>query len=661
GEELSFTVSAVDPQGRELTYSAEPLQPGMIFDASTGLFSWSPELSQEGSYTVTFSVTNGLFTDSETITITVLPPVGPLPTASITSPVDSSTYIVNDEVIFTGIGDGVSITSFEWVSDRDGLLHEGIGNFSTFKSTSLSVGVHDITFTVYDVYGRSASDSIAVRVRELFEPTASITTPTDGDRFKETHTVFVSALVSDSDGVIENYTLYSDKDGVLAQSALGESSATLNFDLMNLSVGRHALSLTVFDDDGLSASDSVYFYVDALTAPVITIVSPLHQDTYKVGEEIIFKAEAYDEDGEVISIEWTSSIDGFIGLGSEFTLHNLSFGKHTVNAVATDNDGLTSTASVVFEVKPLEAPTALIIHPTSGSVFYKDQPITFEGNASDPDGIVTDITWSSSLDGIFHTDYCGLPSCSFIFNYSNLSLGRHDITLTVVDDDVLQYTDTYTVWILINPLEAPMVTITSPDNGAVFGRQELILFTANVTSMHEIVEYTWKTDATGVIANGTGLPQPFTKQFEKGSYVATLIVRDEHGLTSQGTVQFSVVDGEPVPIPEPVVEPFTDVYVSSMRLLNPNERVESGDYAYFTFTFRNRGDISVQDLTVQIAIPELGISRRSRNFELSQDGMVTTTLVLPIPHGVYPGEYLARATLTGENVRRVQHRHVMII
>lgn len=70
---LSFTTSAIDSDGDTLTYSASSLPNGATFNAATRTFTWTPAYSQSGTYSVTFTVSDGRGgTDSETITITVM-------------------------------------------------------------------------------------------------------------------------------------------------------------------------------------------------------------------------------------------------------------------------------------------------------------------------------------------------------------------------------------------------------------------------------------------------------------------------------------------------------------------------------------------------------------------------------------------------------------
>ncbi len=75
GELLEFTITASDPDGDDLDYSAGNLPTGASFDPVTQAFSWIPDYDQAGNYPdVLFTVTdNGAppESDSEAITITV--------------------------------------------------------------------------------------------------------------------------------------------------------------------------------------------------------------------------------------------------------------------------------------------------------------------------------------------------------------------------------------------------------------------------------------------------------------------------------------------------------------------------------------------------------------------------------------------------------------
>jgi hypothetical protein len=84
GQSLNFTVSATDPNGDPLTYSASSLPAGSSFNPSNRTFSWTPAAGQVGNYAnVHFEVSDGALTDFENITITVTDINGPPVLAAI--------------------------------------------------------------------------------------------------------------------------------------------------------------------------------------------------------------------------------------------------------------------------------------------------------------------------------------------------------------------------------------------------------------------------------------------------------------------------------------------------------------------------------------------------------------------------------------------------
>jgi hypothetical protein len=116
---LTFTLSASDPDGDGLTFSASNLPTGASFNPSTRVFSWTPAFGSAGNYNVTFTVTdNGTpsESDSEVITITVGDPsVGNL---APDQPVITSPYYGETEA------DLLLTVETDHFSDPDGNTHK---------------------------------------------------------------------------------------------------------------------------------------------------------------------------------------------------------------------------------------------------------------------------------------------------------------------------------------------------------------------------------------------------------------------------------------------------------------------------------------------------------------------------------------------------------
>lgn len=100
GSQLTFSVSATDPDNNAISLSSSNLPTGSAFDAGTGAFSWTPSSAQEGFHVITFAATD----DGAPIAIASLDvaiTVGHNPT-----PVEQADSLV-DEVITADISDNV--------------------------------------------------------------------------------------------------------------------------------------------------------------------------------------------------------------------------------------------------------------------------------------------------------------------------------------------------------------------------------------------------------------------------------------------------------------------------------------------------------------------------------------------------------------------------
>lgn len=222
GELLSFVVSATDPDGDPLTYSASNLPVGAMFDPAIGSFSWIPAYGQAGSYPgVHFEVSDGSLTDSEDITITVSsanqPPVanagGPY-TTDLDTPVtlDGSGSSDPNE------GTGDSIVLYEWIVGSGTLILSGpTPSLSAAQVNSLGVGIHPVSLTVTDSFG--ATDTATTTL------TVNAVAPADPQEMTENLIEVVGSL--DLPEEIQN-SLTSKLSNVIKSLEKGQSNAAIN-------------------------------------------------------------------------------------------------------------------------------------------------------------------------------------------------------------------------------------------------------------------------------------------------------------------------------------------------------------------------------------------------------------------------------------------------
>ena len=182
--------------------------------------------------------------------------------------------------------------------------------------------------------------------------------------------------------------------------------------------------------------------------PVVNITSPLNGAVYVEGDPILFEGTAIDtEDGDISSaLIWSSSLDGFLSLGSaSFTRSDLSVGVHNIIVQSTDSDLNVVQDSISITVLANDPPVVAISTPPDPTTLTDTESVTFTATSiDDHDGdISSSIVWSSDLDGVLHT--------GATFSTNLLSIGTHVITATSTDSGAKIGTDTVGVTINFLP------------------------------------------------------------------------------------------------------------------------------------------------------------------------------------------------------------------
>jgi PKD repeat protein len=165
---LAFDVTASDGESDALTFGVSGLPLGATFDTGSGHFDWTPGASDGGPHAMTFSVSDGLLSDSEGITITVSAENHP-PVADPGGPYQGATGAA---IAFDGSGssdpDGNALT-YAW-DFGDG----GTASSALASHTYAAAGGFLVTLTVTDDGSPSLSNSAATSANVLNTIPASI-------------------------------------------------------------------------------------------------------------------------------------------------------------------------------------------------------------------------------------------------------------------------------------------------------------------------------------------------------------------------------------------------------------------------------------------------------------------------------------------------------
>jgi hypothetical protein len=274
GNLLQFAISASDPDGDPLTYSASNLPEGADFAAQT--FSWTPDYHQAGIYQhVHFQVSDGELTDSEDITIAVNN-VNLVPTAVIDSIKPNPAAIKGQIVSFSGHGedsDG-SIVAYNWNSSIDGFL----SNSSSFSTSTLSIGTHTVSFQVKD-----NDDAWSEEVEKL----VAIVPPLSAIAFSPENFNF-AAIEGGSNPADQTLGIYNSGGGTLSWSvtddarwlsvnptsgsSTGETdNVTLSVDTTGLSANTYTATVTISASGATNSPQTVPVTLAIKPGGIITV------------------------------------------------------------------------------------------------------------------------------------------------------------------------------------------------------------------------------------------------------------------------------------------------------------------------------------------------------------------------------------------------------
>lgn len=251
-----------------------------------------------------------------------------------------------------------------------------------------------------------------------------------------------------------------DPDGSIISFEWKEGETVLGNEAIittDFTVGSHSISLTVTDNDGLTDIDIVTVTVNSTQPPVSNAgEDQTANDTDGNGIETITLngSASFDPDGTIVAYEWKNS-GSVIGSESIIT-SDFQVGIHTVILIVTDNNGAIGTDSVTITVNPNQPPAAIagddqILEDTDDNGF---ETLTLDGTGSfDTDGNISTYKWEEA-DILLGTS-------SLIIK--DMTVGLHNITLTVTDNGGLINSDALLVTVNPKPSAAPLIYVASID------------------------------------------------------------------------------------------------------------------------------------------------------------------------------------------------------
>ena len=472
-----------------------------------------------GSFSATLTVTDdGGASSSSAVVVVVTPPDNLPPVANITASTLSGKTPLSVSFSPTGSSDpDGTIVGYEWAF--------GDGDVATTSSTSHSYlvpGSYVVTLMVTDNNGAVNTDSTIVAVADNTAPTAhAVATPSSGKA--PLAVSFDASTSTDDDGNVVAWSWdFTDGGTATGEVAVHTFAA----------VGTYNVKLTVTDDNGATDTTIVPVGVNPPQAPVA--VANATPDGTKAPLGVLFSsAGSIDNDGAIIGYSWNFADGSPLSTSANPSHLYTAAGTYNVTLTVTDDDFLTTIATVpVIVGPPNAAPVAAgTATPAVGKPVLQ---VNFSSAAStDSDGTIVARSWNFG-------DGSPLSSAANP-SHSYSTIGNYTALLTVTDDDGAINTAAVPVSVIPNspPTAQPVAT---PRTGKEPMTVALSAATSGDSDGH-IVSYAWDYTTDGSV-DSTDVETSHVYS-TPGTYTASLTVTDEDGATDTGTVTITVNANQP--------------------------------------------------------------------------------------------------------------------
>ena len=259
----------------------------------------------------------------------------------------------------------------------------------------------EITLSVLDPSNQIGLDTVTVTTSPSNAPTITVLSPQSTEVYYSDQLIYFAALIEDSEDAPEDLTTVwnSDIDGDLPFTALPDTNGQIE-QYLYLSEGQHALTATVTDTSGKTASETVAIDIGGPNVePACEITEPLGGNSFIYGQNFQFVGTSTDENinNSLLSISWESSIVCVFSTiaansAGELTVvyDLLDVGNHIITLTVQDEVGALCTDTVAITVST--PPTLTITAPTANSVHTLGDAVVFTGTVSDQEDILSDIS-----------------------------------------------------------------------------------------------------------------------------------------------------------------------------------------------------------------------------------------------------------------------------
>jgi hypothetical protein len=257
-------------------------------------FAWNNVAA--GAYTLTARATDnqGATTTSAAVTISVVNNLAP--TVAITNPPNGTvlTAPASFTLVATASDSDGSVSQVEFFQGSTSLGVDASDPYSVAVS-SLAAGSYALSAVATDNLGAKATNSVGVVVNAL--PTASITSPTNGQSFIAPASITIAASATDADGTISKVEFFN------GATKLGEDTTSpYSFSWNDVAAGSYTLTGKATDNRGAAVTSAeVAISITNSPAMPVTLLNPTW-----IGTDFVFSFAS--QSGHTYEVQYTNAL-----------------------------------------------------------------------------------------------------------------------------------------------------------------------------------------------------------------------------------------------------------------------------------------------------------------------------------------------------------------
>ena len=323
--------------------------------------------------------------------------------------------------------DNVGIINWTWSFQYDGSTVNIFGEFQKFVFDN--AGIYNISVTVKDEAGNTASDYFIVTVNDITEPEINIEPMIVIEQHENPQ--FDGSSCTDNVGIV-NWTWFFEYNEVDI-NLYGEIQEFTFHE-----AGIYNISLTLKDEAGNTVSGFFLVAVNDITDPVIDLDHLIIINQHDV---LRLDGSSCSDNVAVTNYTWSFTLDyeffTLYGLNPDFTFHNS--GEIKITLIIEDDAGNSASGLQRIRILDVTAPTANITFEKIG-----EDPVeySFDGSGSNDNVGIIHYNWTISFNDN-ESDKTG-ENIDHTFNEP----GTYIVTLEVCDLMGLCSTETVTITIV---------------------------------------------------------------------------------------------------------------------------------------------------------------------------------------------------------------------